>query len=99
MRRNRPRDATAVDAANDFPVLTDIVEDFEPISIIGEPYAADEAEQWPDFDDDEIIVTDAGPVAGSAPPAMTTPAGSAEPASKDGGAEAASSSTDTVAAK
>src|SRR5206468_9770768 len=43
--------------------------------------------------------TDAGPVAGSAPPAMTTPEGSAEPASKDGGAEAASSSTDTVAAK
>ena len=70
-------------AAAEFPVLTEIVEDFEPISIIGEPAAADEASQWPDFDDEEIVVIDDGPAQGNAAPAPVAEEASAEVAGTD----------------
>jgi hypothetical protein len=47
-----------VAAANDVPILTEIVEDFEPISIIGEPEDPDAAAQWPDFDDGNIAASE-----------------------------------------
>ena len=55
-RRQRlsPDESGELAAANDVPMLTEIVEDFEPISIIGEPDDPDAAAQWPDFDDGDI---------------------------------------------
>ena len=49
-------------AANDVPMLTEIVEDFEPISIIGEPDDPDAAAQWPDFDDGSTESADSPPI-------------------------------------
>ena len=49
-----PDESGELSAANDIPMLTEIVEDFEPISIIGEPDDPDAAAQWPDFDDGDI---------------------------------------------
>jgi hypothetical protein len=49
-------------AANDVPILTEIVEDFEPISIIGEPDDPDAAAQWPDFDDGDIVPAEPPPI-------------------------------------
>jgi hypothetical protein len=49
-----PDESGELFAANDIPMLTEIVEDFEPISIIGEPDDPDAAAQWPDFDDGDI---------------------------------------------
>jgi len=51
------------------PVLTEIVDDFEPISIMGGGDDAAGAEQWPDFDDGAITISEAGQVAGDAAPA------------------------------
>ena len=53
-------------AAGDVPVLTEVVEDFEPISIIGAPDDTAEAAQWPDFDDGEAAHDEPRPAAGDA---------------------------------
>src|SRR5512144_1885667 len=41
---------------DDVPLLTDVVEDFDPISITGLPDDAVAAAEWPDFDDDDAVV-------------------------------------------
>ena len=46
------------------PILTEIVEDFDPISIIGVPADAAEAAEWPDFDDGELVRNEVRRVAG-----------------------------------
>ena len=51
-------------SAADVPILTEIVEDFDPISIIGEPADAAQAAQWPDFDDGELPRDEARRVTG-----------------------------------
>ena len=53
-------------SAADVPILTEIVEDFDPISILGEPTAVAGAAQWPDFDDGAIATREAPQVVGDA---------------------------------
>ena len=49
-------DVAPASAAGNIPVLTETVEDFEPISIIGEPDDTATAARWPDVDDGEITI-------------------------------------------
>jgi hypothetical protein len=60
-------------AGGDVPILTEIVEDFEPISIIGAPDDPAEAAQWPDFDDGELVPEVLRPVVREAPSAPMVP--------------------------
>jgi len=53
-------------SAADVPILTEIVEDFDPISIIEVPADAAEAAQWPDFDDGELTRDEVRRVTGEA---------------------------------
>jgi len=56
----------------EIPVLTEVIEDIEPISIINEPIVDDG--QWPDFDDGVITVTQPASGAPPAAPAASAPA-------------------------
>ena len=66
--RDAPPRTTSQD--DDVPVLTDVVEDFDPISIMGAPEDSVAAGEWPDFDDDDAVVIEgAQPRADPAAPA------------------------------
>jgi hypothetical protein len=78
------RDHSA-EAVDDIPVLTDVVADLEPISIMGAPQDGGEPSQWPDFAVREPRL-DPWTVGGPMPPpsadveVSTVPATAAEPA-------------------
>ncbi len=73
--------------ASDVPVLTEIVEDADPISIVGEPDDPVAAAQWADFDDADILRGDSPPPEGNAavaaPPPEATDAAPEAPGGRD----------------
>jgi hypothetical protein len=82
-------DRTLSAAASDVPVLTEIVEDADPISIVGEPDDAVAAAQWADFDDADVLAGDSPPPEGDAAVAAPPPEGTdAAPESTDAASEA-----------